>query len=312
MIFLTFAIIALLIFAFSLRAVLPKIKENENINSWTESSLFWKTLIVPFLILIFAIFNPFRLERVDAGHVGIKVNLTGDNRGVSKYEYKTGWVIYNSWISDLYEFPTYQQHIEYDTQTIITKGGFTTTISPSFNYTLKAGDVGDMFQNLRLGVKDVERQWLKTAIVGAVNDVSNKWTVDSIFNHREQFESDIVLEANKRVARWFNISQLRTNIVPPEALKNSIEAKTKAIQEVQVAENRRRVAVAEAERKMAEARGDSAQMVIQASGEAESIKRKQVALTSEYVEYLKVQKWDGKLPQVQTGNGSGILMQLKQ
>ena len=49
-----------------------------------------------------------------------------------------------------------------------------------------------MFQNLRVGVKDMEQGWLKNAIVGSVNDVANRYTVDSIFNHREEFESDIV------------------------------------------------------------------------------------------------------------------------
>ena len=56
---------------------------------------------------IIALIQPFTLERVDAGHVGIKVNLTGDNRGVSKFEYKTGWVIYNTWLAKLYEFPLF-------------------------------------------------------------------------------------------------------------------------------------------------------------------------------------------------------------
>lgn len=269
-----------------------------------------KALLVLSIGLIISFVQPFKVERVDAGHVGIKVNLTGDNRGVSRFEYKTGWVIYNSWISKVYEFPTFQQHIEYEAQSVITKGGFSATIKPSFNYSLKPGDVGDMFQSLRLDIRDIEKQWLQTAIVGAVNDVANKWTVDDVFNQRERFESDIIAEANKRVAKWFTISQLRTNITPPEALQKSIEAKTKAIQEVQVAENQKLVAVAEGDRKIAQARADSAAQVIAAAGEAEAIKRKQVSLSDTYIEYLKVNKWDGKMPQVQTGSG-GLIMNLK-
>lgn len=275
-----------------------------------SSGKFWFGIFILIAGFIISAVQPFVLERVDAGHVGVKVNLTGDNRGVSKFEYKTGWVIYNTWVSKLYEFPTYQQHIDYPEQQVITKGGFSATIKPSFNYSLKPGDVGDMFQNLRLGIKDIEQQWLQTAIVGTVNDVANKWAVDDIFNQREHFESDIVNEANKRVAKWFTISQLRTNIIPPEALQQSIEAKTKAIQEVQVAENQRLVAIAEGERKIAQARADSAAQVIAASGEAEAIRRKQVSLNSTYIDYLKIQKWDGKLPQVQTGNGGGIILSM--
>ncbi|MEX6689014.1 SPFH domain-containing protein [Danxiaibacter flavus] len=269
----------------------------------------YKTIGIAVLGLIIAFIQPFVLERVDAGHVGIKVNLTGDNRGVSKFEYKTGWVIYNTWVSKLYEFPTFQQHIDYPEQQVITKGGFSATIKPSFNYALKPGEVGDMFQNLRLDVRSIEQQWLQTAIVGTVNDVANKWAVDDIFNQREKFESDIVTEANHRVSKWFTISQLRTNITPPQALQQSIEAKTKAIQEVQVAENQRLVAIAEGERKVAQARADSAAQVIQAAGEAEAIRRKQVSLSANYIEYMKIQKWDGKLPQVQSGNG-GVLLQM--
>jgi len=271
----------------------------------------WGVAIGIFILgIIIAMFQPFTIERVDAGHVGIKVNLTGDNRGVSKFEYKTGWVIYNTWISKLYEFPTYQQHIDYPEQQVITKGGFSANIKPSFNYSLKPGDVGDMFQNLRLDVRQIEQQWLQTAIVGTVNDVANKWAVDDIFNNRERFESDIVAEANKRVSKWFTISQLRTNITPPAALQQSIEAKTKAIQEVQVAENQKLVAIAEGEKRVAQARADSAALVIAAAGEAEAIRRKQVSLNQNYIDYLKVQKWDGKLPQVQSGS-NGLLFQIK-
>jgi regulator of protease activity HflC (stomatin/prohibitin superfamily) len=274
-----------------------------------------KWLTRPLLVLVIGMLisaiNPFSLERVDAGHLGLKVNLTGDSRGVSDYTYKTGWVVFNNWTEKLYEFPTFQQHIDYNPQTVITKGGFSAEIKPSFNYALVPATVGDMFQNLRLPIKEVEQGWLKTAIVGSVNDVANKWAVDSIFNHRELFESSIVLECNKRISKWFTVSQLRTNITPPPALQSAIEAKTKALQDVQVAENQKQVAIADALRKIAIARGDSAQIVIEASGEAEAMKRKQVTLSALYIEYLKIQRWDGKNPTTVLGNGSSTIISVK-
>jgi regulator of protease activity HflC (stomatin/prohibitin superfamily) len=262
------------------------------------------------LFIFLAAVNPFRVERVDAGHVGIKVNLTGDNRGVSKFEYKTGWVVYNTWVSKLYEFPTFQQHIDYPEQSVITKGGFEATIKPSFNYALNPGSIGLMFQNLRLSVKDIEQGWLKNAIISSVNDVANLYEVDAIFNHRAEFEQAIIKECNKRVGQWFSISQLRTNIQPPQALQEAIEKKTKAIQEAQAAENQKFVAIAEAERKIAVARGDSAAAVIEAAGEAEAIRRKQLSLTPTYIEFIRVQKWNGEYPKTMAGSGANFLMQL--
>lgn len=276
----------------------------------TRFKIILKTVLLFVVSLIAAILQPFEVKRVDAGHVGIKVNLTGDNRGISKYEYRTGWVIYNTWIAQLYEFPTFQQHIDYPEQVVITKGGFQTTIKPSFNYSLIPGNIGDMFQNLRRPLSQVEQEWLMNAIISSVNDVANTWAVDDIFNNREKFESAIITEALKRTGKWFIISQLRTNIVPPDALRQAIEAKTKAIQEVQVAENEKKVAEAEALKKIAVARGDSAQAVIAAAGRAEAIRKEQMQLTPLYIEYLRATKWDGKNPTTVLGSGSGAIVQL--
>jgi regulator of protease activity HflC (stomatin/prohibitin superfamily) len=279
-----------------------------------EKSLNFRWILKPVLIFIvgglISSIQPFSLERVDAGHKGLKVNLTGTERGVSNYQYKTGWVIYNNWVEQMLEFPTYQQHIEYDAQEVITKGGFSATIKPSFNYSLKEESIGDMFVNLRLPTKEVEQGWLKNAIVSSVNDVANRWEVDAIFNKREEFEASIITECNKRVSKWFTVSQLRTNIVPPKALQEAIESKTKAIQQAQAEDQKAKTAEAEARKKVAIAKGDSAQMVIQANAEALSIKIRQREITPEYVEYLKAQKWNGVLPSTMTGS-SGTFLNIK-
>src|SRR5690349_1662368 len=306
--FITF-LLAFLILGVVLRVFRPSTYRHPETGRFNAKNI-WRLLVVVFFAWLIAIINPIDIERIDAGHVGIKVSNVGDNRGVGKTEYVTGWVFYNSWISRIYEFPIHQQHIDYEEADIVTRGGFRATIKPSFNYSINAGNVANMFQNLRVGVKEMEQGWLKNAIIGSVNDVANRYTVDSIFNHREEFESAIVKECNKRVSQWFNVSQLRTNIVPPTEISESIIAKTRAIQEVQVAENRRQVAIAEAERKIAEARGDSAQAVIQAAGRAEAIKREQLSLTPLYIEYIKVQKWSGQVPTTVAGGNSGFMIQL--
>ena len=275
---------------------------------------------IAFIFILVALFQPFSLSRVDAGHVGIKVNLTGDERGVSKYEYRTGWVVYNTITENLYEFPTFQQHVDYDTIQVITKGGFPASIRPTFNYSLIPNAVGNMFENLRRPIADVEQGWLKTAVVGSVNDVANKWPVDSIFNNREQFELAILAECNKRVSKWFAVSQLRSNIVPPPSLQAAIIAKTQSIQQAQAA--LQQVTVAEANGKIAKAKAqaDSAQAVITAAGnasatliearaDAEAIKLKQQQVTPTYVDYIRASNWDGKLPTTMLG-GSNTLFNL--
>ena len=264
-------------------------------------------IIIAVVGVLVGLLQPYALERIDAGHKGIVVNLSGSERGVANYQYKTGWVVYNTWFTQVLEFPTYQQHIGYDDQVVITKGGFSATIKPSFNYSLKPDAIGDMFSNLRLGVKEIEQGWLKNAIIGAVNDISNTWEVDSIFSHRQAFEASIVVECNKRLSKWFDVSQLRTNITPPEALQDAIIAKTKSIQQAEASEQQALAAIADGKRKVAVAKADSAEMIINAKAASLAIKLKQQSLTPEYVEFIKWSKWNGKLPETIAGGGATLL-----
>jgi regulator of protease activity HflC (stomatin/prohibitin superfamily) len=175
---------------------------------------------------------------------------------------------------------------------------------------LKPDAIGDMFENLRVGVKEVEQGWLKNAIISSVNDEANKWEVDSIFEHRQAFEAAIVVECNKRLTKWFNVSQLRTNITPPEALQDAIIAKTKSIQQAQASEQQALAAIADGKRKVAVARADSAETIINAKAQGLAMKLKQQELTPLYVEYVKAQAWDGKLPSTVAG-GTGTFLNIK-
>lgn len=291
---------------------IKKIDESSTRDERNNAKSSLTKVIVAFVAMVLiALIQPYSLERVDAGHVGIKVKLTGNSRGVSNYEYKTGWVIYNTWVEQMLEFPTYQQHIEYADQTVITKGGFAATIKPSFNYSLKPTAIGNMFENLRLDIKQIEQGWLMNAIVSSVNDVANKWEVDAIFNKREEFEAAIVAECNKRLSKWFLVSQLRTNIVPPKALQQAIESKTKAVQEAQASMQRKLVAEAEAQEKIAIAKGDSAQAVISASGRARANSLLQQSLTPMLLQEKWIEAWKSggsKVPNYISGPGSDKFM----
>lgn len=270
-----------------------------------------KAVVVVVASLLIGILNPISSEMINVGNVGLKVNKMGDDRGVSQTTYVTGLVFYNYWLSTIKEFPTTQQHIDYEETSIITKGGFQAVIKPSFNWSVNPANAADMYQSLRQDVDQIRDTWLKNAIIGAVNDIANLYTVDSIFNHRAEFEADIVKECNKRVSKWFTVSQLRTNIIPPKEITDAINAKTKAVQEAQAAVQQKIVAEANAQTQIAKAKGDSAQAVIAAAGRAEAVKKEQQYLTPMYIEYIKAQRWDGKYPQTMLGGNSGVLLNLK-
>lgn len=272
-----------------------------------------KKIITAVLVagIIIFFFSFVGCERIDAGNVGIKVNNAGGERGVSKTEYVTGWVFYSRFISRVYEFPTFQQHKEYDPFIVPSKGGTIFTVHPSFNYNLNPGEVGNMFQTFRLPLNQLEEGYLKNAVSVTIREVTNTFTVDSILNNLSQYDASIVTGLNKKLAPYFTVSTFTSGLQPDEKLAATIAAKADAIQQALRIENEQKAIKAKAENDIIEAKRDSAVLVIKALSEARAIREKQTALSAEYVEYQKIMKWDGKLPQVQSGSG-GIMLQLKQ
>ena len=326
-IFLLFLVVSVVWFIRKRKHIFNTTRTNDGYRERVETTVnlpyLAKIIAFFFIGLIFSMMQPFVYERVDAGYVGVKVNLTGHSRGISDVEYTTGWVMYNTWFEELYQYPTYQQHVEYEKEQVILKGGFGSHITPTFNYSLKPDMVTEMFAELRLPIKEIEAGWLRTAIMSSVNDVSNRWEVDQIFADREKFENAIIAECNKRVGMWFSVSLLRTNIVPPPSLQKAIEAKTKAIQEAEAKEQEALVAIADGKKKVAIAQADSAQWVINAAGkanatlitaraEAESIKIKQREISPNYIDYLRAKTWDGSYGEGNVyGSGISLLKDIK-
>lgn len=212
------------------------------------------------LLLLTVMFQPFNIERIDSGSVGLKEHLVGSSRGIQGVELVSGWQIYNTYTERVYEVETDQKTVHYENVSVVVKGGFQCVIKPSFNYKVKADKADRMFVELRQtfksgGLKGIEDTWLNTAVLGAINDVSNKWQVDSIFNNREFYEQQISREMSRRINAWFEISQIKTNIVPPAALVNSINAKTEAVQNAQASRLQAVAAEAEAQKLVAVAKG---------------------------------------------------------
>jgi hypothetical protein len=262
-------------------------------------------------VVLFLLFSFVGCERIDAGNVGIKVNNAGGERGVSKTEYVTGWVFYSRFFSRVYEFPTFQQHKEYEPFTVPSKGGTIFTVHPSFNYNLNAGEVGQMFQTFRLSLSQLEEGYLKNAVYVTTREVTNTFTVDSILNNLSLYDNAIVTGLNKKLAPFFTVSTFTSGLQPDERLAATIAEKAGALQQALKLENQQKAIKVQAENDIIEAKRDSAVQVINAQAEARAIREKQVALSSEYVEYQKILKWDGKLPSVQSGSG-GIILQMKQ
>jgi regulator of protease activity HflC (stomatin/prohibitin superfamily) len=249
-------------------------------------------------ILLAVLFNS--CERIDAGYVGVKVNLYGDNKGVDDVVAVTGMVFYNPMTTKVYEFPTFIQHKEYKGENsfiVNSKDGSEFNVSPIMNYSVQREKVPAIFAKYRRPLDDIEEGFLKTAVYDAFRLATNKYTADELISNRAVFEVEVRrLLDNQLLKEGFTINQFTSNLIYPETFKKSIEAKNNAVQAALRAENEVKTAEAQAKIKVATAEGNAQAMLTSAKAEAEANRMKQQTLTPLLLQLEYINKWDGKLP----------------
>jgi regulator of protease activity HflC (stomatin/prohibitin superfamily) len=253
--------------------------------------------VVGFFLMIFLFMS---CERIDAGHVGVKVNLYGDNKGVSDVTEVTGMVFYNPITHNIYEFPTFIQHKEYTGENsfvVNSKDGSEFHVSPIINYSVQREKVPSIFAKYRRSLEQIEEGFLKTSVFDAFRLATNKYTADELIGNRQAYEVEVrkILEG-QLLAEGFVVNQFTSNLLYPETFKAAIEAKNNAVQSALMAENKVKQAEAEAKIKVATAEGNAQAMLTSAKAEAEANRMKQQTLTPLLIQLEYVQKWDGKLP----------------
>ena len=253
-------------------------------------------------------------ERIDAGHVGIKVNMYGDTKGVDDVTEVTGWVFYNPFAAKIVEFPIYMQHKEYtgeESFVVNSKDGSEFHVSPLINYSVQRDKVPHIYSKYRISLDQIQSGFLKTAVYDAFRLTANSYTAEELISNREKFEFKVRAQLDSSLTReGFMISQMTSNLVYPETFKNAIEAKNNAVQQSLTAENQVKTAEAQAKIKIAQAEGEAQSMLTYAKAEAESNRLRQQTLTPLLLQQMWIEKWDGAVSQYSMGNGATPLIML--
>ena len=276
------------------------------------------SILLVFCALIFA-----SCTRINPTEAGFKIENSGNYRGMDTLPFLTGWQFYMPGFSRIITIPTVMQHeVWTDSKTegqegdqaisIACEGGAGFRVDVGLNYHVDPNKAAHIYLKWKDDdIDDITNKYIKNVIRGCMQDVSGHITVDSVLNNIPAFEHETASLIKQRlgvdgfIVDGFNIvSQPRPT---DPSLSASINNKIKAKQDAETSIMELQKSIAEANKKMADARGDSASKVIKAAGEAEAVKKIQTVLSAEYVEYIKAQQWDGKLPSVTGGNGGMIL-----
>jgi regulator of protease activity HflC (stomatin/prohibitin superfamily) len=295
----------------------------------------WLVIGVLALFGLLFLFNAIvKVTRIDAGYVGVEVNLAGTQRGAADLPVRTGWVFYSPLRTQIIEFPTFVQTVKWtrdmneghpinEEMGFNSKEGMQIYSDVSLSYAIEPAKVPEFYVKYRVNNLELFTHGILRDIVrNSLNEVASTYNVEDIYGEKK---SEFLMKVQdmiqaKLLAAGVGIQQFGFIGAPrvPEVIATSITAKARAIQEAERARNELATTQAEAAKKIAEAEGDAQSQITRAKGEAEANRIRQSSLTPQLLElrrleiqHAMVDKWNGQLPTVQSGQGAGgMLLQL--
>ena len=245
------------------------------------------------VIAIFVVvFSMFAIERIDSGQTGIIVNLAGSERGIDDAKVETGWVIYNRFAKQLFEYPAFAQIVDYEPFDIQDKKGTIFKTDPTIEYCIDRENAKIVFLRYRKTTYELEQSVILTEVKNAYKDIAGLYETDSLINNRPAFEKEVEDLLRDRLSkRGFTFTNIQSSVKPNDVLQAAIDAKNTAVQNALKVENEKKAAIAEAEKEVAAAKG-----------KADANRILQQSITPELIKLKAVEKWDGKLPLSTSGN----------
>jgi len=178
------------------------------------------------------------------------------------------------------------------------------------NYHPSPDSVNTLYKEVGL---DYQNRIIAPAVEEVVKQVTANYNAEELITKRPLVKSDIETEIGIRL----NVYNIVTEVISitdfqfSTLFSSAIESKVEAEQKAQKAENDLVRIQVEAQQREALAQGVAAANIAEAEGEAEAIRVINAALSQNpyYLEWLKTQAWDGKLPLV-VGEGGTPFIQI--
>ena len=260
------------------------------------------------------------LEKVEAGYVGIRVDLLGTDQGVSNDEVGPGryWIGINE---DLYKFPTFAVNYVWtqdrnegsatdESLTFQSVEGMNVSADVGITYSVDPEMVSDLFQRYRKGIEEITDIYLRNAVRDALVSEASTMQVRQIYGEGKtglmaRVEERVIQQVARygiNVERIYWIGGLR---LPPNVVA-SIDSEIAATAQARQRENEVAEAIAAADKARETAAGEADAILAIATAQAEANRLLEQSLTENVIRYQATQKWDGVLPQV-TGGATPLI-----
>lgn len=276
-------------------------------------------------------------QKIDKGYEGAKINVLGSSKGDIE-TLDTGWHIYNSIKYDVIQNPTFVQ--EYVWTKSPEEGSqndesitFQSSNSLAFNadigisFCMIPGKTGEIYEKYHKTVTQLIDANLRNSVRDAFNRMASLRDAEGIYGSgKTQFISDVEKDVREFWKEYLDIKKIYLigKLDPPPQVKQAIAKKIEATQKAAQRRNEVEQSKAEADKKIEEARGIAKSVEIaadakayktlkEAEAKAQAIKlvNEQLSRSPQYIEYIKANNWDGKLPTYIGGNSPVPFISIK-
>ncbi len=269
-------------------------------------------IVVLAVVILFFVFSPY--EIVPAGHTGVLVTMgrVSDNVLEEGMHFKLPWQNVILVDNRAQKAPLVTQAFSSDIQQV--------DVTCSVNYSVDAATSQRLYKTV--GVNYYSTVMLPR-IMENVKAVFSKYSAENLVGARETLSLQIkdLLAPEMKAYGIEVLSVAIENIDFTNAFTDAVEAKQVAEQtalktkiqqdelnmvEEKTAERKQITANAEAEVQKINADAKAYSLRVQAEAEAEANQLVAKSITSQLIEYVQANNWDGKLPSVYAGGGEAL------
>lgn len=255
---------------------------------------------------------------INPGSVGIVVNKYGSNRGVQDYTPTTGFVLYNPISTDIEEFPTSVQTVQWtankqegadsdESLTFTTKESVSVNADISLSYQIDGAKAPYFYVKFRNDdLKTFTYGFLHNIARDAMTEIGGKYTVEQIMGDNEAFLHSVRDRIQAQVGEiGVNLQQFGFigSPRPPQQIVESINAAQQAKYNAVRTQNELQSTQAEVAKQIAAAHGTAEANQIIANSITDNLLKKQALDLQD----RWISRWDGHRPNVESGTGSGFL-----
>ena len=167
----------------------------------------------------------------------------------------------------------------------------------ALNYHIEKEQVFSLFKDIGA---DYEVRVINPSIQEVVKSITAKHIAEELITKREFVKEEIKLALKERLVTYYIVvdDMSITNFDFSAEFNKAIESKVSAEQNALKEQNNLKVVEFQAQQKVAQAKGES---------EAIRIVNEELLKSPKYIDYLTIQKWDGKMP---LALGSGSLLSI--